>query len=304
MNKKSIGETNMDIKMSFKKHPLNPLYGDAVLGTMFDVYMTKEDGRYRMDVSWRRESATAVAESEDGLHFSEPRITLSPNAKTGWEDNINRNCVLKIDGVYKMWYTGQANEHSYIGVAESADGVHFTRLQDTPILSPTLPWEGESVMNPCVLYENGIYRMWYSAGETYEPNVIGYAESTDGVHFTRYGDQPILACAPENFYERDRIGGCQVVRTEDMGYLIFYIGYSDIDTACICCARSADGISGWERSPLNPLVYPSRGEWDGDACYKPTVLFEDGIWRIWYNGRLGINEYIGLAEYKGRNLFV
>ncbi len=29
MNKKSIGETNMDIKMSFKKHPLNPLDGIA-----------------------------------------------------------------------------------------------------------------------------------------------------------------------------------------------------------------------------------------------------------------------------------
>ena len=145
--------------------------------------------------------------------------------------------------------------------------------------------------------------MWYSAGETYEPNVIGYAESTDGVNFKRYSDEPILECAPENFYEQDRIGGCQVIKTDDMGYVIFYIGYSDIDTACICCARSDDGISGWERSPLNPLVYPTRGEWDGDACYKPTAIFEDGKWRIWYNGRRANCEYIGLAEYEGRNLF-
>ena len=27
--------------------------------------------------------------------------------------------------------------------------------------------------------------MWYSAGETYEPNVIGYAESDDGVVFRK-----------------------------------------------------------------------------------------------------------------------
>ena len=293
----------MDFEMSFKKHKNNPLYGSRELGTMFDAYITKLDGRYRMDVSWRKEKAVAVAFSEDGISFTEPQKTLEFDESSGWEDDINRNCVLYIDGVYKMWYTGQANGHSYIGYAESADGVHFERIRTAPILSPELSWEGESVMNPCVLYEDGIYRMWYSAGETYEPNVIGYAESTDGIDFTRKFNEPILTCSPENFYERDRIGGCQVVKTNDMGYLIFYIGYSDIDTACICCARSEDGVSDFVRSPLNPLVYPTKGEWDGDSCYKPTAIFEDGKWRIWYNGRLASNEYIGLAEYNERNLF-
>lgn len=293
----------MDIKMSFTKHHSNPLYGDSVLGTMFDAYMSKHGDKYRMDISWRRERSVAVAFSDDGLSFTEPQITLGPNSNTSWENDINRNCVLFIDGVYKMWYTGQANGKSYIGYAESSDGIVFVRASSLPILSPELIWEGESVMNPCVLFENGIYRMWYSAGETYEPNVIGYAESQDGIHFVRYSNEPILCCDKSNFYEQDRIGGCQVIKTDDMGYVIFYIGYSDINTACICCARSDDGISGWERSALNPLVYPSKGEWDGEACYKPTVIFEDGKWKIWYNGRLGCNEYIGLAEYNERNLF-
>lgn len=292
-----------DIKMSFTKHGKNPLYGNAVLGTMFDVYMTKINGKYRMDVSWRKEKAVAVAFSEDGLDFTLPQKTLTANPESGWEDDLNRNCVLFVDGVYKMWYTGQANGHSYIGYAESADGVSFERKSATPILSPELDFEGESVMNPCVLYENGIYRMWYSAGETYEPNVICYAESKDGISFKKADYNPILSCDKSNFYEQDRIGGCQVIKTDDMGYLIFYIGYSDIDTACICCAKSEDGISNWVRSPLNPLVYPTKGEWDGDACYKPTAIFEDGKWRIWYNGRLETNEYIGLAEYEGRSLF-
>lgn len=293
----------MDIKMSFTKHPANPLYGDSRLGTMFDAYISKQCDKYRMDISWRREQSVAVVFSDDGIKFTEPQITLGPSADTEWENNINRNCVLLIDGVFKMWYTGQAKGKSYIGYAESTNGIDFVRKTPTPILSPELPWEGESVMNPCVLYENGIYRMWYSAGETYEPNVIGYAESNDGINFHRYSNDPILCCDKNNFYEQDRIGGCQVIKTDDMGYVIFYIGYSDINTACICCARSDDGISNWVRSPLNPLVYPSEGEWDGEACYKPTALFEDGKWRIWYNGRLGCNEYIGLAEYNGRNLF-
>lgn len=294
----------MDIKMSFTKYSANPIYGNKELGTIFDAYMTKQqNGKYRMDISWRREKSTAVIFSDDGINFTQPQKTLELNPNSGWEDDINRNCVLFINGVYKMWYTGQANGKSYIGYAQSEDGINFKRYSDTPILSPQLSWEKESVMNPCVLYENGIYRMWYSAGETYEPNSIGYAESKDGINFKRCFDAPILTCNSERFYEQDRIGGCQVIKTEDMGYLIFYIGYSDIDTACICCAKSKDGISNWVRSPLNPLVYPTKHEWDGDACYKPTVLFESGKWKIWYNGRCKSDEYIGLAEYKGRDLF-
>ena len=81
-----------------------------------------------------------------------------------------------------MWYTGQARCHSYIGYAESKDGIHFERKTPEPILIPEYPWEDASVMNPCVLYEDGKYRMWYSAGETYEPNVNAYAESDDGIN--------------------------------------------------------------------------------------------------------------------------
>ncbi|MBR2612087.1 MAG: hypothetical protein IKC72_03360, partial [Clostridia bacterium] len=65
------------------------------------------------------------------------------------------------------------------------------------------------------------------------------------------------------------------------------------------CARSRNGITEWQRSPLNPLVSPTKGGWDGDACYKPSVLFENGVWRLWYNGRCGKPEYVGMAEFDG-----
>ncbi len=78
---------------------------------------------------------------------------------------------------------------------------------------------------------------------------------------------------------------------------MFYIGYRDIDTACICAARSKDGVTGWERAAENPLVVPTADEWDCDSCYKPTaVRAADGSYRIWYNGRSGSREYIGLAR--------
>ena len=287
----------------FYKHPANPIYGDPEnTGTLFDVLVTQQtDERLRMDLSWRRNDTTAVAFSTDGLHWTPPQTTLSPNPASGWENAINRNCVLKIGDVWRMWYTGQANGHSYIGVAESEDGLHFHRIVSEPVLSPELPWEGESVMNPCVLFENGTYRMWYSAGETYEPNVLAYAESDDGVHFVRSPLNPILTNAPENEYEQERIGGCQVIPHKELGYLVFYIGYRDIHTACICCAASRDGVTDFRRCRLNPLVSPTPGAWDNDSCYKPSALYDPARdeWRIWYNGRANSAEYIGLATMAG-----
>ena len=231
--------------------------------------------------------------------------SLGPDETTGWEDQLNRNCVLKIGDTYKMWYTGQARGFSFIGYAESKDGIHFERVLKDPVLISERAWEGFSVMNPCVLYENGIYRMWYAAGETYEPNVLAYAESTDGFHWEKSRINPIFTKDPKNIYEQDRIGGCQVIKTEDMGYVMFYIGYENIDKAQICMAHSPNGITQWKKSLMNPIVSPDEGAWDADACYKPSFLWNEETqqWMLWYNGRREYDEFIGLVLKNGRNLF-
>ena len=287
----------------FIKFENNPVL-DGSLGTCFDAYVWKDNGRYRMDFSWRPKKSVAVLFSEDGIHWEDPQITLAPDLQSGWEDDINRNCVVKIDGVYKMWYTGQANGKSAIGYAESLDGIHFERKVKAPILFPERSWEGFSVMNPCVLFEENKYKMWYAAGETYEPNVIAYAESEDAVTWEKYSDQPVYKCDPNKEYESDRVGGCQVVHNEE-GYLMFYIGYSDIHSAKICLARSKDGKTNWERSEQNPIVFPTPNEWDADSCYKPTVIYNEKTdeWMLWYNGRKLDDENIGLVLRKGKKLF-
>ena len=291
---------------NFVKYENNPVLGGTELGTCFDVYVWRDNGKFRMDFSWRREASAAVCFSDDGINWSEPIITLYPDKTTGWEDRINRTCVIKVDGIYKMYYTGQNDLFSYIGLAESHDGIHFKRIDTEPILVSEFPYEGYSVMNPCVLYEDGVYKMWYSSGETYEPNYICYAESTDGIHFNKRKANPIFMKNRRNWFEKDRLGGCQVIHTEDMGYLMFYIGYSDIHTARICVARSENGITNWKRSPLNPIVFPTPNEWDADATYKPSAVWlEDiGEWRVYYNGRRQKDEYIGFARFAQRDLFM
>lgn len=285
----------------FKKSNANPILGDATTGTLFDVLVQKEGEKFRMDLSWRREKSLAVCYSDDGTHWSSPEITLANDLSTGFEDIINRNCVLHIGDTWHMWYTGQARGYSFIGYATSDDGKSFNRASTEPVLISEYPYEGASVMNPCVLYEDGIYKMWYAAGETFEPNVIAYAESIDGIHWKKSKINPILAKSKLNKYEKNRIGGCQVLNVPELGYLMFYIGYKDINTACICAALSQNGKTEWRRCVKNPLITPSKFSWDADSCYKPSALYDEkmGTWRIWYNGRRKDREYIGEAFMPG-----
>ena len=286
----------------FHKYQGNPIFGSAETGTLFDVYLTAlTENRLRMDLSTRKNHSVSVSFSDDGIHWTDPVVTLGPNPASGWEYMVNRNCVLKIGDTYKMWYTGQAHGNSYIGAAESKNGVDFHRITAKPVLSPEAPFEGESVMNPCVLYENGVYRMWYSAGETYEPNVLCYAESADGVTWKKSPLNPIFEKNEDKEYEQNRIGGCQVIKHPTLGYLVFYIGYRDIHTASVCAAYSNDGVTDFHRCKGNPLVSPTPGEWDADSCYKPSALYdaEKKLWRVWYNGRALGAEYIGMAEKTG-----
>lgn len=288
---------------SFKKYP-TPVFGGPETGTMFDAFVRKQpDGRLRMDVSWRPRESFAVTFSDDGIHWSEPVITLGPNPASGWEQIVNRNCVLPdpAGAGWLMWYTGQVWEgghgKSWIGIARSDDGIRFERFRENPVIVPEADFEKESVMNPFVMFENGKFKMWYAAGETYEPNVICYAESDDGINWIKCSGNPIFRSNPEKEYEQERIGACDVLKEDDGGYLMFYIGYRDIHTACVCAARSKDGITGWERVPENPLVMPTPDAWDAESCYKPTVVrADDGTYRLWYNGRRGSAEFIGYAE--------
>lgn len=282
------------------KYNHNPVLGGD-LGVCFDISMLKDNNRIVMYFSWRDKASIAVTTSSDGIHWSEPQICLRPRyTSSGREDRLNRPSVIKKGSIYHMWYTGQhkdsaENATSDIFHAVSEDGVHFTRTGDAPVLSAQEAWEKQAVMCPSVIWDEVRQRflMWYSGGEQYEPNAIGYAESYDGCDWHKYGP-PIFVADPSSNWECHKVTACQVF-LHDGWYWMFYIGFKNEDYAQIGMARSKDGVTGWERSSLNPIISPDTGAWDSEACYKPFVLFHENRWLLWYNGRRGIKEQIGLC---------
>jgi predicted GH43/DUF377 family glycosyl hydrolase len=145
------------------------------------------------------------------------------------------------------------------------------------------------------------WEMWYSAGGQYEPKAIGYARSKEGLYWDRYPLNPVIRPEVRFPWEKDRVTAAQMFRWKGW-YYSFYIGFSDINHAQIGLARSRDGITNWVRHAGNPIVRPTPGGWDADACYKPFAVFSNGRWMLWYNGRHGSLEQIGLAEHAAEGL--
>lgn len=278
-----------------------PVVGHKGHGIYFDPDVKELDGRFVMFVSRRDQNSIVRTESGDGICWTDPVTVLRGTGKKDWEHIVNRATVLRRGDTWYMWYTGQDDGESRIGVATSQDGIHFKRYEHNPVLIPARPFEKRSVMNPCVLWdEKGhLFKMWYSAGETYEPDVIGYAVSKDGIAWERYGDAPVLEKGMEE-YDKLKVGGCDVLE-HDGRYLMFYIGYQTIDNGRICMASSENGADGWMRSPLNPVLSPSPAGWDAHAVYKPSICYreQEDKWYMWYNGRKGKDEFIGVAWKDG-----
>jgi len=291
------------------KHGDKPVLGDKRLGTCFDVnVVTNGPAPYTMYFSWRPKKSIALVRSDDGLTWTqEPEICLRENPASGWEDIINRSSTVKKDGVWHMWYTGQCARERYkgrIGYARSTDGVHFERVQKDPVLVPTEDYEQPTVMCPSVLWDEKrqLWRMWYSAGGTYEPDRNCYAESKDGINWEKKG--VVLTRGPRESWYRDRVGGCEVHPLPDGRFAMFFIGYPDLHTAYIGCAMSPDGIRDWKVIDQCPLVVPDPGTWDSCACYKPSAFRDEknNRWLLWYNGRSGGAEYVGCAIHEGLDL--
>jgi hypothetical protein len=284
------------------KYKGNPVLGGQY-GTCFDICVLRESGMYRMWVSWRPKKSVAITESKDGIRWSAPEVVLPPEPSTGWEEDMNRPIVVRREDGYHMWYTGQTEGMSKIGYAKSQDGRKWLRQSKTPVLEPSASWEKVAVMCPHVLWDRSArtWKMWYSAGEQYEPNAIGYATSPDGLHWHKPYDHPVIAPNPKNEWEKQRVAAAQIIQWKGW-YYAFYIGFRDIDHAQVGLARSKDGVSQWERHAGNPIIRPTPDGWDADACYKPFAVYSDGTWRLWYNGRREHLEQIGLVLHHGEDL--
>lgn len=120
-----------------------------------------------------------------------------------------------------------------------------------------------------ILFEDGIYKMWYSGynREMAKPTFLGYATSHDGINWERYSDKPIF----NSKWTEDMI----VVKDEGTYYM-----YAEGDNDVTHLLVSADGINWEEKGDINLLT--TKGDTIPGPFGTPTVWIENGKWYLFY----------------------
>lgn len=129
-----------------------------------------------------------LATSSDGVNWvKHPNPVIY--ATSGWEYQLGPTSIIKINGVYYLYYMGRNLPIVKVGLATSSDGISWTRHPSNPILVADKPWEGNGVYYANVREKNGNYEMIYmnAAGTGF-----GKATSPDGINWTKDPANPFF----------------------------------------------------------------------------------------------------------------
>jgi predicted GH43/DUF377 family glycosyl hydrolase len=208
------------------------------------------------------------------------------------------------DDEYRMWYSGTSftRNSKDIGLATSKDGINWARYVGNPVIrnGDFGYWDYERINAPSVLYdkEEGIWKMWYAGYASYFAGFgIGYATSTDGIHWSKYnsqGNEAGLVFEASGY--ADDFDGYSVFSPEVLKiggkYHMWYAGFGGAFSGNqIGYAYSDDGIN-WVRyvKPGAQFAEPvlsvgGAGAWDEGEVASPSVIrLNDGSLVMFYQG--------------------
>ncbi|HUU35455.1 MAG TPA: hypothetical protein VMW48_15425 [Vicinamibacterales bacterium] len=276
-------------------HAALPVVLDAPDGQR--VYFSSRDAKNRAHIGF---ATLRLAQPLEPAAWADAPV-LSPGALGAFDDSgVTSSCLVAHDGRLFLYYTGwtlgvTVPFYLHAGVAVSDDGgVTFARVSAAPLLE-RIDVDPYLSASPWVLRDNGMWRMWYVSGTGWEARADGprhryhikYAESRDGLRWTRHGVVCLDYASPEEY----AFGRPCVVRDADR-YRMWYsfrgsryrMGY----------AESSDGLT-WTRHDDQHVVAPSTQGWDAEMVTYPVVAGPAGHRAMLYNGNDFGRTGIGLA---------
>jgi predicted GH43/DUF377 family glycosyl hydrolase len=169
----------------------------------------------------------------------------------------------------------------------------WRRAAEAPVLSPQgTTWESAGTFNPAVVRHGSKFVMLYRAQDAAGTSRLGYAESADGIFFTRRAE-PVLS--PQADYEKD--GGVEDPRLQRFGdtYYLTYTGYNKKD-AQLCLATSQDLIH-WERKGVILPAY--KGNWNRGWTKSGAIVPEKiggKYWMYWLGTTADETDQMGISH--------
>nr|MDO8083211.1 hypothetical protein [Candidatus Sigynarchaeum springense] len=169
------------------------------------------------------------------------------------------------------------------------------------ILEPTLDSEmaggeeGGNIYAPDIIYENGTYKMWYGGQSSSGHDSIHFATSADCITWLKHGT--VIPTGVNN-----HVNDPSVVKVNDTYYMYYTVApVAELDE--IWLATSNDSLS-W--AVQGQVIGPAVTGWTSLKVGRPSVLFEGGEFKMWYDGseedpanpgqvRPGTGRHIGYA---------
>lgn len=188
--------TSTDGGNTFTKYARGPLFGRTPQEPYLEngFFILKEEGVFRMwyatAIEWRvhgnvREPLYRIvdATSTDGINWTRPARPLFAPAHP--DEVTGRPTVMKIDGVYRMWFSRRdvvdfrngAGGSYRIGYAYSHDGENWTRADDLAGIDVSESgWDQHMQAYPFVIRVGGKLFLFYN-GNDFGREGFGFAEA-------------------------------------------------------------------------------------------------------------------------------
>jgi predicted GH43/DUF377 family glycosyl hydrolase len=157
---------------------------------------------------------------------SATRISQVPLLERSKEDPFSVGatyvCFDEKKSLFHMWYESCMGWNSdlsprfAIKYAVSDDGVNWIRKD---VISIPAPLPSDCISNPSVIMELGHFKMWYSF-KTNGKYRIGYAESDDGVSWTRKDDEVGISVS-ESGWDSEEIEYPNVFDHDGVRYMLY-----------------------------------------------------------------------------------
>lgn len=145
----------------------------------------------------------------------------------------------------------------------------------TPNQCPALPF---SVSQSKILYDSGIYKMYYICGYTYRGGNVWYAESPDGINWTSKSNQPVLDKDTAGSWDDYAIAPGAIFRDGNTYFLYFNGVREAYGHHSVGLAISSDGIN-WSRNSAPVLNGDSTGQY---YTFASSVLKVNGTFFMYY----------------------
>ena len=266
-----------------RTHAANAV-AEQIEGDLYKFYFSCRDEHNRSSIGW---VVIDLREPTKVLRVSDQPI-VSPGPPGAFDDSgVSMGWLLGIANRRYLYYLGwnlgvTVPWRNSIGLAisDSPEG-NFIKYSMAPIMDRNA-MDPFSISYPCVLREEGSWRMWYGSNLNWGPNqadmahAIKCAESNDGIHWRRDGRVVLDFRSPDEY----AISKPCVIR-EGSRYRMWYsfrggayrIGY----------AESLDGLE-WERLDEQVGITVSNSGWDSETVEYPFVFEHGGQKYMLYNG--------------------